>query len=211
MTQITPQRNLSLAIVITVVLFYWVGGVSAYPIENRGLTSIEGSYTSKDELVCAGVKVRSVVRCPVDHGSPLWQLECKQEFFIKNNKLSNISRNNATSWGCVKDKKNSNHYFVIDFFSGGNCWVCESTNVYDLQGNLILTDYLDYNDSNKCNKKNSKDIKTPEGFVDEFALMGCSRAAIRERERNRRQIQSLKRSNKNTFKNINFEREYDRR
>ena len=145
--------------------------------------------------MCAGTDIDSVVRCPLYHDSPSWRHECEQELFVKGNKLSNVSGNNTTSWGCIKDKETSNYYLVIDFFSGGNCWVCESTSVYDLEGNLKLTDYIDYNDPNKCNRKNSKNITTPEGFVDEFAAMGCSKEAVKDRERNRQQIESLKRNN----------------
>ncbi len=94
-------------------------------------------YSVKDELVCGDVRIKSIANCPFEYKYPLWQLECEQKLFI-DEKMLDDKPGITTSWGCMQDRKSSNYYIVIDFYSGGNCWTCEWTDVYDLRGNLII-------------------------------------------------------------------------
>jgi hypothetical protein len=150
--------------------------------------------------VCGKVSIKSIATCPREHDRPLWQLECEQKIFI-NKKPINIESGNSTLWGCVKDPKTSKDYVVIDFYGGGNCWDCEWTGVWDLEGNFIMDTRMD---RTKCTLPRRRE-RTPEGFYDEFAA--CPKNLIKKREENIKYIKELKQGNEKNFRGINFERE----
>ncbi len=156
-------------------------------------------YSITDELVCGGVEVKSIARCPLAHEYPLWQLECEQKLFI-GEKILHDKPGITTLWGCIQDRKNSNYYIVIDFYSGGNCWGCEWTGIYDLEGNLIIDTAMD---RTKCTLPRRRE-RTPSGFYDEFA--DCPEKLIKKREENIKKIKKLKQDNKEKFQVVNFEK-----
>ncbi len=156
-------------------------------------------YSATDELICGDVKIKSIARCPFDHKYPLWPLECEQKLFI-GEKMLGDKPGTTYLWGCIQDRKSSNYYIVIDFYSGGNCWTCEWTEVYDLRGNLVMSDEMDMA---KCTLPPRRE-KTPEGFRDEFAR--CPEKLIEKREANKKMIKELKRDNEKKMKGINFEK-----
>lgn len=98
-------------------------------------------YSVTDELMCGDIRIEAVTKCPFEHKYPLWQLECKQKISI-GEKILDDKPGITTLWGCIQDRKSSNYYFVIDFYSGGNCLGCEWTDIYDLKGRLLMTDYF---------------------------------------------------------------------
>lgn len=153
-------------------------------------------YSVTDELVCGDVRIKSNANCPSEHDSPSWRFGCDQKLFFGEKMLDKPGT--ATEWGCIQSIKSSNYYIVIDFSTGGNCWACEWTNVYNLKGNLVISDEMDMT---QCTLPRRRET-TPEGFYDQFA--SCPEKLIKRREINIKKIKELKRNNEKKIKRINF-------
>lgn len=165
-------------------------------------------FLARDELKCGGVTVRSVVRCNKEDNDgdfrTQWELLCDQELFIGDKRLAVPGGGVTWQWACIEEPGTSAYHPVIEFFTGGNHWEAEWTGVYDLKGNLILSDLID---PAKCSEKNSRIAETPDGFRDEYAMRGCSANAVKERKRNKKSVDALKRGHEKEFDGIYFGRE----
>lgn len=166
--------------------------------EKQNLTKNNKYYSVTDVLECGGIKIKSIAECPYKSEQPLRQLECKQKLFIGEKGLDD-KIGVTTGWGCIQDRKTSNYYVLIDFFSGGNCWDCAWTNVYNLEGKLIFNTQMDWT---KCTLKPRRE-RTPEGVPDDFA--SCPEKIIKKWKKNKKVIIKLKQENKDKFRAVNLE------
>ncbi|MEK6857926.1 MAG: hypothetical protein AABX39_05045 [Nanoarchaeota archaeon] len=107
-------------------------------------------YSVTDELVCGNVRVEAVSTCAEEADFPNGPCINQKIFFIgkdDNKKLvkdlidNEILSDMANSWGCVKDKKNKK-YIAIGYGTGGNCTFCEWSEIYDLEGELLISNYF---------------------------------------------------------------------
>lgn len=104
-------------------------------------------YSVTDELACGDVRIEAITECAEELDFPSGPCINQKIFFIgkdDNKKLvKEVLQGRASSWACVKDKKNKKN-IAIGYGTGGSCTFCAWAEIYDLEGNLLITDYFDF-------------------------------------------------------------------
>ncbi|MBI4825795.1 MAG: hypothetical protein HY807_05165 [Nitrospirae bacterium] len=103
------------------------------------------TQAKQDELVCGDTRIVSELICPAEIDSVDFfnSYECEQNLFITNEqKLKTYIEGRIWSWGCVEGNKTK--YIAITYDTGGNgrCGFFHWTDVYDLKGEFLMSDYF---------------------------------------------------------------------